>query len=180
MKPLMLLLTLLLIFAPLTRVRCEGNESLGLTEKEAKLLYKGFRDIKAFAMISVSLVGDGEKIGLSERDLTEYAKTRFRKYFDRTKFEDASKDSKAFVNLLASGEKKVGNISFRVWVIGDTFPIVYHVKIDAGSFSNPAIYTEEILGHGSQKTTPDAIKAIIDEMMKDAAQVYNQVKAHDM
>ncbi len=180
MKLLSFLVALFLVAAPLVPDCGAGSESSGLTEKEAKFLYRDFREIKSFAMVTISLVGDADRAGLSERELTEYARTRFRKHFDRTKLEDVSRDSKAFVNLLASGEKKVGNVAFRVWVVGQETPLVYHVKIEVGSFVNPAIYTEEILGHGSPKTTGDAIRAILDEMLKDAAQVFYQVKGRDL
>ena len=150
------------------------------TDREARLLFRDFKEINSFGIIAVSLVGDAEKIGLSESDLTNYLKSTFKDCFPGVKYEDVSKDSRRFLTLVSSRDKKVGNITFRVWVVGDDYPVAYHIKCDAGNFENPAIWTDEILGHGSRKTAPDAIKEIMNEMMKTLSVNYYKVRAQAM
>lgn len=155
------------------------DDPTDLNEKEARLLYKGLKDINSFGLIAVALVGDTDKIGLSRRGLTDYARTRFQAHFKKTKLEDVAQSSKAFLDLVSTRDKKVGTIAFRVWVVGKEAPIIYHLKIDAGNFDNPAIYTEEILGHGTLGNTSESVRTTIDEMMKDLASVFYKVKSQN-
>jgi hypothetical protein len=178
MRVFVLLLAMVVLLAPVHSVHAI-DDPLGLSDKEARLLYKGLKEINSFGLIAVALVGDTDKIGLSQRELTDYARTRFQAHFKRTKLDDVSRDSKAFLNLVSTRDKKVGTITFRVWVVGNESPIIYHLKIDAGNFDNPAIYTEEILGHGTPKNTSDSVRTTIDEMMKDLASVYYKVKSQN-
>jgi len=151
-----------------------------LTEKETSLLYSELKSIRVFGLIATSLLGDAEKLGLKENELTEYAKTCFRKYFGESKYEDICRDSEKFLTLVASRDKNIGNMTIRVWVIGDEYPIVYHVKCDAGNFDNPSIWSDEVLGHGSNKTTPQTIKDILNEMIQLLAVTFFKVQGRTL
>lgn len=157
----------------------QGDEEDGLSDREARLLYKEFQEIRSFGIIAVSLVGDAVRIGLDEKRLTKYTKEKFKNYFIGVPFEDISKDSKKFFDLLSSREANIGNITFRVWVIGDDYPIVYHIRCDAGNFNNPSIWNEEILGHASKKTVPDSIEKFIDEMLQAFSKTYFRIKKRE-
>ena len=151
-----------------------------LNDRQARFLFRDFKEINSFGIIAVALVGDAEKIGLSESELTDCAKAAFKDYFPGIPYEDISRDSKKFLAHVSARDKRVGNITFRVWVVGEDYPVAYHIKCDAGNFDNPAIWTEEILGHGSKKTAPDAIKEIIRDMMKTASIDFHRVRAQAM
>lgn len=146
-------------------------------EQTARFLYREFREVKAFAMIAVSLVGQTETIGLKTDEVTQFAKSKFKDYFANVELEDIAGDSKRFLAMVLSREKTMGNITFRVWVVGEDYPIVYHVKCDAGNFDNPSVWTEEILGHGTKGNARDAIMGLVDEMMKTLAVAFFKVKA---
>jgi hypothetical protein len=176
MKLSRVLITLVFIVAPSFLAHAQGTESPPLTDKEMSLLFGEFKAVRVFGMIAVDLVGDAEKIGLNEGELTNYVKESFKKHFGATKYEDISKDSEKFLSLVTSRDKTVGNITMRIWVIGDEYPIVYHVRCDAGNFHNPSIWTDEVLGHGSRKTTPEAIMNVLDEMMRLLAATYFKVQ----
>jgi len=154
--------------------------SFCLAGKEAVFFQKDFKEIRSFGMIALSLVGDAEKIGLDEHELTAHVKELFKTYFVGIAYDDVSKNSKKFWDLVSTRDKKVGNITFRVWVVGDDFPVAYHIKCDAGNFDNPAIWTDEILGHGSKKTAPGAIREILDEMVRDLAANFFKARAQAM
>jgi hypothetical protein len=149
-------------------------------EQAARLLYREFRDVKTFGMIAVSLVGQAEQIGLKTDEMTRHAKTRFRDYFSGVRLEDISGDSNQFLSLLLKRDKTVGNITFRIWVLGEEYPLVYHIKCDAGNFDNPSIWTEEALGHGTKAGLKESIPAIIDEMLKTLAVAFFKVRAQEM
>jgi hypothetical protein len=149
-------------------------------EQAARFLYREFREVKTFGMIAVSLVGQAEEIGLKTDELTQHAKTRFREYFSGVRLEDISGDSKQFLSLLLKRDRTVGNITFRIWVLGEDYPLVYHIKCDAGNFDNPSIWTEETLGHGTRAGLKESIPAILDEMLKTLAVAFFKVKAQEM
>jgi hypothetical protein len=180
MKLNSLFAVLLFFFASCEYAHAQRNESLMLTERETTLLFGEFKDVRAFGIIAVSLVGDAEKIGLGEGELTDNARECFKKYFGDKKLDDVSRDSARFLNLVSSRDKSIGNITFRIWVIGDDYPIAYHVRCEAGNFSNPSIWTDEVLGHGSKATTPQAIREILDEMTKVLAMAFFKVQGQSM
>jgi hypothetical protein len=136
--------------------------------------------VKSFALIAVALVGQAEQLGLRADEVTRHARSSFREYFPNTPFEDVSGDSKRFLSLVLSRDKTVGNITFRIWVLGDEFPLVYHVKCDAGSFDNPTVWTEETLGHTSKASLQETVHGIMDEMLKTLALAFMKVKAQKM
>ncbi len=164
-----LLLFFALIISPCTGSCSQKGDSPGLTDREVTLLFGEFREVQSFAMIAVSLVGDAEKIGLDAEELTRYAKSQFKNHFSRIRYEDVSKDS-----------GRSGNLTFRVWVVGREYPVVYHIRCDAGNFENPAIYTEEVMGHSSPGAASEAIKTILGEMIREFSVIFFRARGHEM
>lgn len=175
-----LLLFFALIISPCTGSCSQKGDSPGLTDREVTLLFGEFREVQSFAMIAVSLVGDAEKIGLDAEELTRYAKSQFKNHFSRIRYEDVSKDSGRFLNLVASRDRESGNLTFRVWVVGREYPVVYHIRCDAGNFENPAIYTEEVMGHSSPGAASEAIKTILGEMIREFSVIFFRARGHEM
>ncbi|MCU0574190.1 MAG: hypothetical protein MUC41_14515 [Syntrophobacteraceae bacterium] len=149
-------------------------------EKAARFLYGEFREVRSFGMIAVSLVGQAEQLGLRTEEVTRHARNRFRDYFSGVRLEDISSDSRKFLALMLSRDRTVGNITFRIWVLGDELPIVYHIKCDAGNFDNPSIWTEEALGHASGANLQETVLGIVDEMLKTLAVAFMKVRAQEM
>jgi len=140
-----------------------------LTDEEVRLFYGLFKDVKRFGLISVSLVGDAQKIGLNELELTQLMDDKFRSTFCNIEYEDLTQTPEKLAAAIGKRDRQIGIITFRVWVMGTDYPLAYHVRCDAGSFENPAIWTEEVLGHGSNRTAPAAIKEIMSELMRQLA-----------
>lgn len=162
---------------------CLSSQALGLskisndmTDEEVDLLYGLFKDVDRFGLISLALVGDAERIGLSEFQLTNYLDERFGYYFCNVKYEDLTQNPSKLAAAIGLRDPKIGIMTFRVWVVGEDYPLAYHVRADAGSFENPSMWSEEVLGHGSKRTVPAAIKEILNELMKQFAGVFLKVK----
>ncbi len=149
-------------------------------EKATRFLFREFKEIKYFGMIAVSLVGQAEQLGLRSEEITLHARNRFRDYFAGVRLEDVSSDSKKFLSLVLSRDKTVGNITFRIWVLGEDRPVVYHIKCDAGNFDNPSIWTEETLGHTTRANLEETVLGVVDEMLKTLAVAFLKVRAHAM
>lgn len=169
MKFIWLAILLFLHFSASTVALAQNNHSSDLTEEETQLFYGLFKDVKSFGLISVSLVGDAEKIGLDEFQLTHFLEDKFRSYFCNFEYEDLTQNPEKLAAAIGKRDRNVGIITFRVWVMGDDYPLAYHVRCDAGSFENPSIWTEEVLGHGSKRTAPAAIREIMNELMRQLA-----------
>lgn len=169
MKVIWLAALLVLQFLTAATASIHTHQSSSLTDEEVRLFYGLFKDIKRFGLISVSLVGDAQKIGLNELELTQLMDDKFRSTFCNIEYEDLTQTPKKLAAAIGGRDGQIGIISFRVWVMGTDYPIAYHVRCDAGSFENPAIWTEEVLGHGSKRTAHTAIKEIMAELMRQLA-----------
>lgn len=149
-------------------------------DKAARFLYREFKEVKVFGTIAVSLVGQAEQLGLSNEEITLHARKRFSEYFSGIRLEDLSSDSKKFLSLLLSRDRTVGNISFRIWVLGEDYPVVYHIRCDAGNFDNPSVWTEETLGHTSKAKLQETVLGMVDEMLRALAVAFMKVRAQPM
>jgi len=119
----------------------------------------------------VNVNGDAEKVGLNDQDLTEYARLRFRNNFSSVVYEEVSDKE-----LKTLSTEKIGVISCRVWVVGENYPLAYHVKCDEGNFKNSSIWSDEVLGYGAKSNSQETVKKSINEMMEKLALTYFKVK----
>ncbi len=175
-----LVILLVLSLVPAALSSAQQSTAPDLSPRQLSLLYGDFKALRSFGLVAVSLAGDAESIGLNEKELTNYVKLKFKEHLGSIKLDDTSRSSQKFLALVATKERSVGNMTFRVWVVGEDYPLAYHVRCDAGNFENPSIWTEEILGHGSKKTLPDAIRNIINEMIKEFARIFTTVRGQQM
>jgi len=166
MKLAWLITLLILPFCFSTSVLAESGGNSDLTDEEIELFYGLFKEVESFGLISLTLVGNAEKIGLKEELLTKYLDEKFRACFCNIKYEDLTQNPAKLAAAIARRDRKIGMIACRVWVVGDDYPIAYHVRCDAGTFQNPSIWSEEVLGHGSKSTAPGAIQEILSELMQ--------------
>ncbi|MEN6467033.1 MAG: hypothetical protein ABFD62_17810 [Syntrophaceae bacterium] len=172
------LVFVLAVAAP-TPAPAQTREQGGLTESESRQLYREFSEIRSFGVIALSLLGDAEKIGLRQKELLDLIRSRYKAYFKEIPYQDLIRDPDTLMNLVISREKEIGNITFRVWVIGEDYPVVYHIRCDAGNFDNPSIYTEEVLGHGTAVTAPENVRNILGEMMSELAVSFFKSRSGD-
>ena len=173
------LIVLLILFLCLSPFALAQNNNSELTDEEIELFYGLFKEVDSFGLISLSLVGDAESIGLNEQVLTRYLDERFRTCFCDTRYEDLTQNPAKLAAAIAKRDNSIGIITFRVWVIGDNYPLAYHVRCDAGTFENPSIWTEEVLGHGSKRTAPGAIKEILNELMQELADNFLKARGNE-
>ncbi len=137
--------------------------------------YKEFLDIKTLLKdaTKVYFVGDdAKKIGLNATVLTDYVRLRI-----KNNFTDIDFDKSGF------NENEEGYISTRVWVLGDSYPVIFHIlvrfKIVAvinGSMEVRKIASEEMLGSGTRDTVADTIKNEIGNLVEKLAITFYKVR----
>ncbi len=139
------------------------------SEEEAykRRRYRAFLDIKIFdkQATNVWITGHAKKIGLDEKELTDYLRLKIKNNFANIKIE---KDWGRPDNKYTA--KQIGAISLGVWIVGDNYPVAYHlrykfIKLEAGT----KIWDTERLGYGSKDSVPDSIKEDIDKTIEDLA-----------
>lgn len=116
----------------------------------------------------VSFEGDdAKKIGLDDKELTDFARLKFKNNFAGIQFTDRSKD---LLEIFKDEKQKstIGSINIRVWIVGDNFPIAYHIEIKAGGISQPS-YLNAVLGYGSKQNVPDTVKTTIEKFIEGFA-----------
>ena len=103
------------------------SEELKPTERT---LFQRFSKIQGFGPIQVELT-QNKYIGLSENELTDYVKLKFRNNFKGIQI--LTMDQAAKIPAKGRGEK-LGYIWFSVFTVGDTdYPVAYHVQCRAGN-----------------------------------------------
>jgi len=75
MRKLLLVLFLIVLFLGTTSNSQEKKPNL------ESIVYSGFKTIKKFGSINVSVEGSAEKIGLNKEELTDYLRLRFKNSF---------------------------------------------------------------------------------------------------
>ena len=131
------------------------------------ILYSGFKTIQTFGSISVSLQGSAEKIGLKEKELSNYLKLRFKNSFAKYEYKEVEKLFDAMKDKKIA--PTIGLIHIQVWTVGDDYPVAYHISINAGNLNNVRVYTEAYLGFGSKSNVPDTVKESISSLIDDLA-----------
>ncbi len=145
--------------------------------------YKGFKDVQFFGYITVTVDGDANKIGLFKSELSDYVKLLFKNNFAGIKY----------INSTGKPAKEVGFLWFKVWTVGDDYPIAYYVEGKMGSvdeetlfwdkflrFDELGIYTftqpsskdfetNAVLGYGSKTSVPDTIRKSLKDMVEKFA-----------
>lgn len=131
------------------------------------IFYSGFKTIQTFGSLSVSLQGSAEKIGLKEKELTDYLKLRFKNSFAKYEFKEVEKLWDVMQDKKIA--PTIGLIHIQVWTVGDDYPIAYHISINAGNLSNAREYTGAYLGYGSKSNVPDTVKESISSFIDKLA-----------
>ena len=128
--------------------------------------YSGFKTIEKIVWVTVTVKGSAEKLGLREDELTDLLKLRFKNTFTGMKVEKKPRWSELRDKKTRA---KFGVIHLIVWTVGDDYPVAYHITIRAGNFSDPGVYENAVLGHGSKSNVPRTVRETISELMDDLA-----------
>lgn len=144
------------------------------SDEYKKERYRDFIDIKSLYKKTTCvwlLLGDAEKIGLDKKELTDYLRLKIKNNFANISFEGKG-----------SPGKQLGYISLRVHVVGDNYPVAYHLKYQFRHTGSPQIDDSVIwendimLGYGSKDTVPDMIREDIDTVIRELAILFFKVR----
>lgn len=162
-----IIFTSLLLSFPILAQEKEYPRSESSEKNIEEILYSDvFKEIQYFNLIGVKFEGDdAEKIGLKENELTDYVKLLFKNNFAGIKQKE-----KSILDL--EEHKQIGFLLFTVWVVGDVYPIAYHVDSLMGNMLygfNKGAVSKAVLGCGSRSNVPDAIKNSIKNLVEGLA-----------
>ncbi len=162
-----IIFTSLLLSFPILAQEKKHPRSESSEKNIEEILYGDvFKEIQYFKLLGVKFEGDdAEKIGLKENELTDYVKLLFKNNFAGIKQKEKS-------SLDLEEHKKIGFLLFTVWVVGDVYPIAYHVDSLMGNMLygfNKGAVSKAVLGCGSRSNVPDAIKNSIKNLVEGLA-----------
>ena len=193
MKRCLNILIIICILLAASSLKAEDRPSLPKTQgkydwdDDTKISNQAFLEIKIFYKDTIQVYFKGEgakKIGIYEKELTDYLKLRIRNNFADIKI---VKDMREFYTKYTG--KQQGGISLRIWIIGDDNPVAYHLKYTFLNYEyryeesrpkgvrvNHSIWEYEFLGIGSKYKVPDAIKKSIDDVIPKLAILFYGVR----
>ncbi len=165
-----IIFTSLLLSFPILAQEKKHPRSESSEKNIEEILYGDvFKEIQYFKLLGVKFEGDdAEKIGLKENELTDYVKLLFKNNFAGIK-QDVFKEKSS---LDLEEHKQIGFLLFTVWVVGDVYPIAYHVDSLMGNMLygfNKGAVSKAVLGCGSRSNVPDAIKNSIKNLVEGLA-----------
>lgn len=139
-----------------------------------EFLYGGFKTVQTFGHVDVQISGDAEKIGLNKNELKDLLLLKFKNNFADIPYkEDPNWPQKVKDKELA---QKVGIIYMKVWIVGDDYPIAYHLSFDAGNLSSVRFYEDALLGYGNRENVPETVKKTIDQFVERVAITFFKVR----
>ncbi len=138
--------------------------------------YKGFLDIETFLKHTTSVCVEGddaEKIGVNELELTDYLRLKVKNNFTDIEFVE--------LNIAEAPGKETGYIRVRVWVLDDSYPVIFRVIVKFNSYYRPLddayiIREEESLGYSTRDKVPAIIKKIIGKLVERLAMSFYKVR----
>ena len=158
MKRWLNILIFVCVLITASSIKAEDRPSLesrvfSLKEDLKKFFFQDFLEIKIFhkSATQVYILGDNaEKLGLDKKELDDYLSINVRNYFPDIKLE--------IPDYAEYTEEQIGYINFRIWTVGDDYPVLYHLKCTCSPFSYEQLWEEEIMGCVSKDKVFDTIK----------------------
>ena len=145
-------------------------------ESLEEILYRDFKEIQTFGYINVKVQGDQAfSIGLKGEELTDYARLKYKNNFASIAFQEITA-GEAYLYQEEGEAKKVGSIWFRVWTVGEDFPIAYFIECRAGTYQNYEIWRDEVLGFCDEKEIKHIVRQEITRMMENLAITFIKVR----
>ncbi|MDD3631291.1 MAG: hypothetical protein RBS20_02090 [Atribacterota bacterium] len=150
--------------------------SISSQESLEEILYRDFKDVETFGYINVKVQGEQAfSIGLKSEELTDYARLKYKNNFATIAFQEISA-GEAYLYQEEEEAKKVGSIWFRVWTVGEDFPIAYYIECRAGSYKNYEMWKDEVLGFCDEKEIKQIVRHEITRMMENLAITFFKVR----
>ncbi len=139
-------------------------------------LYREFKEVESFGYIHVKIQNEGySAIELSSQELTDFARLKYKNNFADIPFNEISAEGAYLVQAEGSADK-VGSIWFRVWIVGESFPMAYYIECRAGTYESFEIWRDEALGFCDVKEIKTVIKQEIASMMERLAIIFFKVR----
>ncbi len=141
-----------------------------------KAMYGELSSIKLFADNKVRELGSAEKIGLNEKELTEYLRLRFKNSFVGVEHKTiVGHPITEVAKMDLPKNKAIGQLIIEVWTVGDDYPIAFHIKLTAGNLDEN-IYEDSTLGYGSKNNVPHTVRETISDMVDRFAIIFFKVR----
>ncbi|MFW5795206.1 MAG: hypothetical protein ACOCV1_06945 [Bacillota bacterium] len=162
-----------------------------------RLVYSGLKNIEQLYLVNVNVQGNenifenGKSMGiLTDNDEMIYNQNyKSKKLSDYLKLK--IKNNMTDINIMTKKEydnwlanigdysnkekNKLGRFFIRVWLIGDSYPVVYHVRATFGSFTNVDIWSQEYLGYTNSSNIEKVTKDLIIKLVEEASITYLKV-----
>jgi hypothetical protein len=139
-----------------------------------KLRFYWHSNIEYFGKIEIHLRGDAEKL-FNKDEVANYVYLKYGNNFKGIlPFKKISHD-KLVKHMGASPPEqrtvahKIGHMAFKIWLVGDDYPIAYNIKFHAGSVVDKDLWNDEVLGYGSKDNLSQNIRKTIDRMLEGLA-----------
>lgn len=140
------------------------------------ILYGDFAEIEDFGYIFVKIQGEKSSlIGLDSNELTDYAKLKYKNNFSGIGYREIAADE-SIIFQEEEKAKKIGSIWFRIWIVGEEYPIAYYIECKAGNYVNYDIWSDEVLGFSDEKEISQIARNEITRMIENLAIIFFKVK----
>ena len=140
------------------------------------ILYQDFKEVETFGYIQVKVQGeDSLLVGLKSEELTEFAKLKYKNNFANIEYKEIPAEE-SYLYQEEEKAKKVGSIWFRVWIVGEDFPIAYYIECRAGTYQNYEIWRDEVLGFCDAKELKQIVRNEITRMIENLAITFFKVR----
>ena len=182
-----IILSLFLILGISSMINANENQVNIDKENLTQTLYGDLKYIDKFYWINVYLrVGDKdiEKISQetnltnesSDEYLTDYLKLRIKNNMANIPIMNNEESRNWLINTHNKTEKKAaGRFYVEVWLLGDSYPIVFNIEASFGN-ANEVIWEAESLGYTNISDLEEEIKDIIDNFVEKASVMYFKMK----
>jgi hypothetical protein len=140
------------------------------------ILYQDFKEVETFGYIQVKVQGEESFLaGLKSEELTEFAKLKYKNNFANIEYREIPAE-KSYLYQEEEKAKKVGSIWFRVWTVGEDFPIAYYIECRAGTYKNYEIWRDEVLGFCDATGLKQIVRNEITRMIENLAITFFKVR----
>ena len=140
------------------------------------ILYGDFTEIESFGYISVKVQGEqAALISLNSEELTDYAKLKYKNNFIGIEYQEIPAEESSIFQQ-EERAKKVGSIWFRIWTVGESFPIAYYIECKAGNYKNYQIWNDEVLGVCDEEEINQIARNEINRMIENFAITFFKVR----
>lgn len=170
MKKIFIILITLLIFLTIT---VSAREQKTIND----ILYGELKQIESFGYVYVKVQADNASIlGLNSEDLTDYARLKYKNNFSGIDYKEIPAEESNTIFQQDMKAKKIGSIWFRVWTVGEGFPIAYYIECKAGNYKNYALWRDEVLGYCKPDEMNQVARNEIKRMIENFAIIFFKIR----